>query len=54
MEDRDEKAGSDPEVEAHRPIKLPAGPKAADEASDEAAGEDEPDVELHRAKRSQK
>ena len=49
MEDRDEKAGSDPEIEAHGR----KGPriKATDEAKpSESTQEEEADVELHKKK----
>jgi hypothetical protein len=57
VEDRDEKTGSDPEIEAHRRGR---GPRATDEAPEGAAAtgettdEDEPDVELHKFKKSTK
>ena len=58
MEDRDEKKGSDPEIEAHRRKVLKAsdeGPKDEDveahkrkiKASDDPGSEPDDDVELH-------
>jgi hypothetical protein len=51
VEDRDEKTGTDPEIEAHRRGGKAA--KATEEApkedeTSEASGGDESDVELHR------
>ena len=47
MEDRDEKTGTDPEIEAHRRKKvLKANEEPTPEES--AKDEDEKDVELHR------
>jgi hypothetical protein len=49
VEDREEKTGSDPELEAHRKKRLlKASDEASAEAPEEEKGEDKGDVELHR------
>jgi hypothetical protein len=48
VEERDEKKGSDPDIEAHRrPAKLKANEEAPKEAESGEAGSED-DVELHR------
>jgi hypothetical protein len=47
VEDRDEKTGSDPEIEAHRRRMAKANEEPSSEESDESV-EAEDDVELHR------
>lgn len=65
MEERDEKTGTDPEIEAHRRKKvisaIDEGPKEGDDveahrttttasATDEPGSDESDDVELHRKK----